>query len=101
VRLQRPELENSSHLDLSKKHAKGGVDFRYRIGDIRFDGHRAAKDETLKLFSRLASVAGIGIACVGKGCAVKANLRHHPAPGVILPALAVPVKVDAVGTHNC
>jgi hypothetical protein len=53
------------------------------------DQARAAKDEALKVFSRLASVAGIGITCVGKGYGVKANLQHHPAPGVTsLPTLA-------------
>jgi hypothetical protein len=64
------------------------------------DQARAAKDEALKVFSRLASVAGIGITRVGDVYGVKVNLRQAPAPGVTLPADVggVPVKVDVVGT---
>ncbi len=64
------------------------------------DQARSAKDGTLKVFSRLAQVAGVGITRVGEGYGVKVNLGQAPTPGVTLPADVggVLVKVDVVGT---
>jgi hypothetical protein len=54
----------------------------------------------MRVFSRLASVAGIGVTRIGDGYGVKVNVQQAPAPGVTLPAdvAGVPVKVDVVGT---
>lgn len=60
---------------------------------------RAAKDEALKLFSRLGSVVGVGITRVGEGYGVKVNLRESPEGGAEVPdhVRGVPVRVDVVG----
>jgi hypothetical protein len=63
------------------------------------DQARAAKDEALKVFSRLGSVVGVGITRVGDSYAVKVNLRDTPDQGAKLPRTVqgVPVRVDVVG----
>ena len=63
------------------------------------DQARAAKQEALDVFSRLATVVGVGITKAGKGYAVKVNLLEAPGDGVELPKTiaGVPVRVEVVG----
>ncbi|HEY2589516.1 MAG TPA: hypothetical protein VGI81_27465 [Tepidisphaeraceae bacterium] len=70
------------------------------IMEATLDQARAAKDQALKVFSRLADVVGVGITRLGDGFAVKVNLRGPPPADVPLAQsiAGVPVKVDIVGT---
>jgi hypothetical protein len=60
---------------------------------------RNAKQEAAALFSRFATVVGIGITKVDDGYGIKVNLQEAPPPGIVLPqsVLGVPVKIEVVG----
>lgn len=60
---------------------------------------RAAKIRALEVFSRLASVVGVGIARIDGGYGLKINLREAPEKGVALPETVdgVSVRVEVVG----
>jgi hypothetical protein len=77
----------------SARGPEGGGDVRKGLAD-------AARVLSMRVFSRLASVAGIGVTRIGDGYGVKVNVQQAPAPGVTLPAdvAGVPAKVDVVGT---
>lgn len=63
------------------------------------DEARVAKPEALRVFGKLTELAGVGITRSGQGYGLKVNVRHAPAPGVVLPEriAGVPVKVEVTG----
>jgi hypothetical protein len=60
---------------------------------------RAVKPEAQGTFERVAEVAGIGIARMGSGYALKVNLRRAPDAKAALPKeiRGVPVRIEVVG----
>jgi len=69
------------------------------MSPITLDAARQAKPEALKVFGRLAQVAGVGITRIGDGYGLKVNLREPPPAGSELPGQVngVPVRVEIVG----
>jgi hypothetical protein len=66
---------------------------------VSIEQARDVKREAVELFSRLATVAGVGITKLQGGYGIKVNLREEPTPGTLLPETirGVPVKVEVVG----
>jgi hypothetical protein len=66
---------------------------------ITLEQARSAKQTALRRFQRLGQVVGVGITRVGKGYAVKVNLREPVGADVELPTEidGVPVRIEITG----
>lgn len=69
------------------------------MSPVTLEQARAAKEAALELFTRIGSVAGVGITRVGGDYAVKVNLKAPLPDGTAIPAAVggVPVHVEIVG----